>query len=55
MNETKAAVLTTIRLPTETWRRLRALAEREALERGGRPSVSAVISRLVEREASRAA
>lgn len=44
-------VVTSIRIPRRIWKALRALAEAQAAQ-GGRPSVSAVVSSLVEREAA---
>jgi predicted transcriptional regulator len=46
-------VTTTIRIPDETWRRLRALAARRQAAEGGRESASAVIAELVNREAAK--
>jgi hypothetical protein len=46
-------VVTTIRISPRLWRVLRGLAETRALEGRGRPSASAVVSDLVEREAAR--
>lgn len=44
----KPMVLTTVRIPQETWQRLRQLAEQKAMLGGGRPSVSGVVTDLVE-------
>jgi len=52
-NEPRTELQTTIRISTDTWRRLRALAEGRALKVGGRPSASAVVEELVEAEAKR--
>ncbi len=40
---------TAIVIPRSTWRLLRAVAFKRAQERGGRPSVSALVLELVER------
>jgi predicted DNA-binding protein len=49
----KEAMQTTIRVRPEIWQALRMLAERRALRQGGRPSASAIVTELVEREAAR--
>lgn len=46
---------TSIRVPEEVWKALRALAERRALAEGGRPNVSGIVVQLVERETARQA
>ncbi len=48
-------VQTNITVPRRVWSILRALAERGALERGGRPNASRVVAELLEREAARIA
>jgi hypothetical protein len=42
-----AMVFTTMRIPQETWQRLRHLAEEKAMHDGGRPSVSGIVTDLV--------
>lgn len=44
---TPTMVLTTVRIPQETWQQLRHLAEQKAMLEGGRPSVSGVVVDLV--------
>jgi hypothetical protein len=45
---------TTVRIPEHIWEALRILAGQRALEQGGgRPSASAVVAELVQREAER--
>jgi hypothetical protein len=46
-------IATTIRVPGRVWSALRQIAEQRALADGGRPSLSAVVAELVEREVSR--
>ena len=48
-------VATTIRLTVPVWRRLRRLAEDEALRAGGRASTAATVARLVIEAAQRRA
>jgi hypothetical protein len=47
------AITTTISVPPRIWQALRALAERRALEAGGRASVSGAIVALVADELAR--
>ena len=49
MDDEKTTIQTTVRLSRETWVKGRRLAEDEALERGGRPSMSSTIERLINR------
>ena len=42
-------VRTSIVVPQRIWTLLRSLAERRALEEGGRPSVSAMVAALAEK------
>ena len=44
---------TSIRVTERTWLLLRALAERRAIEAGGKASCSAIVTDLIEREAAR--
>lgn len=43
-------VVTTISVPAHVWRLLRELAQMRAEAKGGRPSASAVVADLVQRE-----
>lgn len=49
MTEDAKTIQTTVRLSRESWVKGRRLAEDEALERGGRPSMSSTIEGLINR------
>lgn len=51
--ERERPITTTIRLSPQLWSVLRRLAELRTLEGGGRASINAVVSGLVEREGQR--
>jgi hypothetical protein len=53
MDEREPEVSTSIKVRARIWRGLRALAERDALEHGGRPAMNRTVERLVEREMER--
>jgi hypothetical protein len=46
-----ATISMTVRVPPYIWQALRRLAEARALSHRGRPSCSAVVRELIEREA----